>query len=161
MYDDARQYDQALEQLRKTIEMDKNFGEAHLSLANVYQRKGMYREAIEERQTGLVLLGRDPEILARRATALKAAYEKAGARGYWQERLNQAQENWNQGRGLASEVARCYARLEEKDEAFTWLEKAYQRREQSFRILKNEPDYDGLRSDPRFQELLRRIGFPP
>ena len=118
----------------------------------------MYVEAIKEYEIGRILQGRDPQEMARYAATLKAAYEKAGAKGYWRARLNAALENRKRG-GSAFDVVRCYAQLGEKDQAFALREISYQKREAMFSHLKAIPDFDNLRSDPRFHELLRRIGL--
>jgi len=156
----AGQYDLAEEQLRNTIDMDKNFGQAHMILSNNYIRKGMYLEAIDEFEKGKILLGADQQTLTRKSAALKAAYQKSGARGYWQERLNMTLEFNQQGRVSPYYVGMCYAQLGRNDQAFMWLEKAYERRDGTINHLKAEPEYDVLHSDPRFQALLRRVGLP-
>jgi len=159
-YVKARQYDLAIEQLRKTIEMDKNFVRAHRYLEKAYVAKGMYDEAITEYQTAATLAGEDSETAAKRATALRAAYAASGVRGYWQKQLDLLKEDPSQGNMTPYGIAGIYARLGDKDETFNWLEKAYREHDPYIIYLKTGPEFDALRSDPRTIDLMRRIGLP-
>jgi serine/threonine-protein kinase len=153
-YMENRQYDQATEQLRKTIEMDSNFSRAHMFLAQAYERTEVFEEAILEHEKRFVLDGTLPEEAARKATALREAYRKSGAKGYWRKQIEMyenGQTSWTLTR-----VASFYAQLGESDQAFALLEKAYEKRQ--IRNLKS-PIFDPIRSDPRFQNLLHRIGL--
>ena len=158
----ARQYDQAIEQLGKTIQMDQNYHLAHGTLGKVYTQKGMYAEALAEFQTQQKL--RDDA-----ATALAQAariYALSGDRSEAQKRVNESKEMSQQIKTITSDdqtlvIAGVYAALGEKDEAIEWLEKAYKQREFGVFFLKVDPTFDSLRSDERFKDLLRRIGFNP
>jgi len=155
IYYSARRYDQAIEQGRKTLEIDPNFVVAHANLIDVYEQMGMYAEAIAERKT----LGQrgQPE-----AALLEAAYQATGARGYWQKRLELSLDGLKRGEYIKpTTIPRIYARLGDKERAFEWLEKAYAERDGELVELRTEPGYDPLRSDPRFADLLRRVGLPP
>jgi TolB-like protein/Flp pilus assembly protein TadD len=157
----ARNNDQAIGQLRKTIQMDTNFAGANYFLAQAYLEKGMYEEAITEFRNVMTITGKEsPEEAMKRAVALKEAYEKSGARGYWQKQLEITKENLTRRYVSPIEVSKIYARLGEKDEAFAWLRKAYDERDQGLAYLKIDPDWDNLRSDPRFADLVRRVGLP-
>jgi eukaryotic-like serine/threonine-protein kinase len=150
----ARRYDQAIEQLSKTLNMDPNFKPARYFLINVYEQKQMYEQAIAEASK----LG--TRIWARSAdtTALRRAYALAGVKGYWQSQLESAKK---EAAIHPADVAVICARLEEKDQAFNWLERAYEEQHNFLHLLKVEPAFDTLRSDPRYADLLRRIGLPP
>jgi tetratricopeptide (TPR) repeat protein len=162
VYTENRQYEQAIEQLKKTIEMDQNFPRAHLHLAETYQRKGMFDEAILEFEKHSILTGMPPEEAAKETAALREAYKKSGANGYWRKQI----EFYERNRTLQpdfvpplSVVASFYAQLGEKEQAFAFLEKAYEQKEGDVIRLKST-NYDPIRSDPRFQDLMRRIGLP-
>ena len=161
LYSKAGQLDKALTQLRRTTEMDKNFERAHSFAADVYEQKGMYEEAITEHQTAAILSGRlSAEAAARGAAKLRDGYRKAGARGYWQAWLELVTGDMKGRNVPPSKVASIYAHLGEKDKAIEWLEKAYQQHENGVLYLKVNREYDPLRTDPRFADLVRRVGLP-
>jgi TolB-like protein/DNA-binding winged helix-turn-helix (wHTH) protein len=147
----ARQYDQAIEQCQKTLELDPNFSTAYVWLAKAYEQKGLHEQAIEA-----FLFRHNPETKA----ALREAYAVSGWRGYWQKELDWEKSQSMQRYIRPHRLAEFYARLGEKDQAFAWLEKTYEERSLAITTLKVEPLWDNLRSDPRFQELQRRVGFP-
>ncbi len=154
-YMENRQYDQAEEQLRKTIEMDANFSRAHMFLAQAYERTGDFEKAISEHEKRFILDGTPPEEAARKADVLREATRKSGAKGYWRKQIEMyesGQTSWTLTR-----VASFYAQLGENDRAFDLLEQAYEKKQ--IRNLKS-PIFDPIRSDPRFQELLRRLELP-
>jgi serine/threonine-protein kinase len=151
----ARQYDKAVEQLRKTIEMDQNFYYAHWHLGLAYESKGSFQEAIAEYQKALQLED-DPWVRA----LLGHAYAASGKRDEALKVLNQLKETSKQRYVPAYGIAVVYAGLGEKDEAFRWLEKSYQDHANDLVILKVDPLLDSLHSDPRFADLVRRVGLP-
>ena len=150
----SRRYDESLAQHKKTIELDPAFARAHRTLAEVYRVKGDYANAVEERAKVLDLMGQ-PE----NAALIRATFTKDGWVGFLRlvtaenSSLKDINNNWVR--------AKAYVDLGEKDKAFAELNKAYEKRLSSLCWLKVEPQLDPLRSDPRFQDLLRRIGFPP
>jgi len=151
---DMRKTDQAIEQYRKTLDIDSSFKAVHKELGDAYESKGMYREAIAEWQKSLIADG-DSEI----AAAIGQAYSKSGykpALRIWVEHLTNSS---NHGYVQPAFVATIYARLGENDHAFEWLGKAYQERDSDLVFLKVEPVWDNLRSDPRYADLLRRVGL--
>ncbi len=121
---------------------------------------GRYREAVDEHRKGWLFEGDDPHEVAQRTQALEEALERSGARGFWRKRLELELQKTARETKWAHDVALLYARLEEKDEAFAWLEKAYAVRAYDLLYLKACPEGDSLRGDPRFPDLLRRIGLP-
>lgn len=153
----ARQYDQSLEQFRKTLDMDPNFALAHLWLGQVYEQRRTYETAIVEFQKGIRVFGGSSYALAR----LGHAYAVAGRRREAQMVLNQLDDLAKQKYVSPYDTAVIYAGLGEKDRAFAWLERAYEDRSNSLDFLKVEPSLDPLRSDPRFQDLLRRMNLQP
>ncbi len=153
----AHRYDDALEQCRKVLDLDSNFASAHLRMVQAYEQKGMFDDAIAETEKLIPLRREDqPEDIR----ALRKAYRTSGAKGYWRQRLGSVQQQMKHHYVSPAFVASIYASLGEKDEAFLWLEHAYAERDNWLSFLKVDPRFDTLRSDPRFQDLLRRIGLP-
>jgi len=158
-YSNARQYDQAIELFLKAIEMDPNFAPAHAQLGHVYLKKGMYVDAIRELQKAKAL-DNSPERQGRFAW-LAYAYAASGNR-------HEAQKMLDELKGIARQryippynFALIYAGLGDKDQAFAWLEKAYEEHSQQLALLKSNSHFDSLHSDPRFTDLLRRVGLAP
>ncbi len=156
VYHFARQYDRAIDQFRKTIEMDPNFASAHFDIAASYVEKRMYAEGIAEFQKGLAISGRNSIYFA----DLGWAQARAGHIREAMKILNQLEESSRQSYVSPFSFALVYIGLGDKDRAFTWLEKEYEQRGNPVVFLKAEPLFDPLRSDPRFQDLLRRVGLP-
>jgi len=146
----ARQYDHALEQIRKASELDPKADPAWL-LGVIYREKGMYDEAVREFQK----MGDHPYGLAH----LGNTYARAGRAAEARETISRLKERVGK-QNVTYGIALVYAGLGEKDEAFAWLEKAYQVRDMGLTALKVDQCLDPLRSDPRFQDLLRRVGLP-
>jgi eukaryotic-like serine/threonine-protein kinase len=151
----ARQYDQAIEQLRKTLELDSNFPGSHRYLGEAYLQKSMYKEGIAEIEKELVISPNNTAALM----YLGYGYALEGRRAEAQKVIDQLNEISKQKFVPATNRATIYAGLGEKDEAFKWLEKSYE--ERSLGAIKVNPVYDPLRSDPRFQDLLRRMNLQP
>ena len=149
----AHSYEESIEQSRKTIAMDSNFALAHNQLAQAYLQKQMYVEAISELQKAIQLSGGSPPFTAN----LARAYAATGRRNEAIQLLNHLKGRSNPGYSHASEIAVVYAALDEKDQAMIWLEKGYDDRFNPGVLLR--PGFDPLRSDPRFKDLVRRIGL--
>jgi serine/threonine protein kinase/tetratricopeptide (TPR) repeat protein len=149
----ARQYDKAIESLKKTLELDPNYPYAHLFLGFTYAAKGMYPEAIADYQEAIKLGLDTPSTQIR----LGAAYAAAGDRQKAQAILKRLQASTEHISG--AELASLYAVLGEREQAFASLEKAYETHDLQLQYLGVSPEYDPLRSDPRFQDLLRRVGL--
>jgi tetratricopeptide (TPR) repeat protein len=150
-----RQYDQAIEQLRKTLELDQNFVSAHLFLAITYEGMNEFSAAIAEMNRAR-LLDDTPWHLAE----LGYAYAAAGKREEAQRVITELQELAQRRYVSPFDIATIYAGLGERDQAFAWLERAYEDRSVWMVYLKTLPRFDSLRSDPRFTDLLRRMGIP-
>ena len=150
-----RRYDQAIEELRKTLETDPNFPWAHFELGKAYMAKRMFEEGIAEIQKAVTLSGGNRGYLA----SLGRAYAASGRRSEAARILNELKEQQSKQR-YALGIADIYIGLGEKDQAFSWLEKAYADRADGLTFLKLDSIYDPLRADPRFADLVRRIGLP-
>ena len=156
----ARRYGDAVAQLHKAIQADAKFSRTHHYLARVYTQLGRHQEAVDEHQKGWLLAGDDPDAVARRTGGLREALARSGAQGLWQKLLELEQQKTARPTDWAHDVALLYARLGDKDQAFSWLERAYAVRTFELLFLKVGPEWDSLRGDSRFQDLLRRIGLP-
>ncbi|MBS1798053.1 MAG: winged helix-turn-helix domain-containing protein [Acidobacteria bacterium] len=148
----TRQYDKSIEQAKKILEMEPNFGWAYGFLWFSYNAQGQTMEAIEAHWKSDSLLGCTPEQIERR----RAAFQKSGARGYWLEWLDQAN---NSRRWQAIDKAVVYLQLGDREKSLQLLEQAFAARERWILNIKTAPIFDPLRDDPRFQNLIRRIGF--
>jgi TolB-like protein/Tfp pilus assembly protein PilF len=154
----ARRYDEAIEQLRMTLDMDPTFAQGRLDLGQVYEQKKMYEQAIVEFRKAITLYGGSAPSTA----ALGHAYAVAGKRDEAEKVLSELKALSKQKYVSSFDVAVIYTGLGEKEQAFAWLEKAYKQRDGWLAgRLKVDPRLDSLRSDPRFADLLRRVGLPP
>ena len=152
----TRQYDQAANQLQKTLEMDANFAQTRRFLALAYEKQARFTEAIAELQKANALFGGNTLVEAE----LAHAHAVSGKRDEAQKELAKLEETAQHKYVPAYQIASIYAGLGENDQAFAWLDKAYDERSDLLVNLKREPEFDGLRSDPRFSDLLRRVGLP-
>jgi tetratricopeptide (TPR) repeat protein len=149
----ARRYDQGIEQFRKTLDRDPNFANAHAGLGKVFEQKAMYSEAVGEMKKALSLSEKNTVILAGLAHAYAAAGNPAEA-----NQILGNLEKLSRHRYVSSyEIAVIYLGLGKKDQAFEWLEKAYDERASQLIFLKTDPRLDSLRSDAKFLDLLRRM----
>jgi tetratricopeptide (TPR) repeat protein len=151
----AGRTDEAIEQLRKTIEMDPNFAVAHWYLGLAYEQKNMYAEAIAEFQQAIKLSGGSPLMKAALAHAFAKTERKADAITI----LNELNELSKRSYLSSYEVAAVYVALGDNEQAFHFLERAYKERCFHLVFLKVWPQFAPVRSDPRFRDLLSRIGL--
>jgi TolB-like protein/Flp pilus assembly protein TadD len=149
----AHSYDESIRQSRKTIEMDPNFALAHNQLGQAYLQKQFRDEAITELQKAVQLSAGSPTCIAN----LARAYAASGKRSEAAKLLNNLKKRSNSTYSHAPEIAMIYATLGDKDQAMLWVEKGYEERFNPGVLLR--PGFDPLRSEPRFQELVRRIGL--
>jgi tetratricopeptide (TPR) repeat protein len=152
----ARNWDRAIVHSRQALELDHNFTALHWLLAHGYQGKGMYEQAIDERQRAAELSGKVPVFIAE----LGGTYAAAGKRDEALQILEQLHELSKRRYVMAYWIALIHTGLREKDEAFQWLEKACQERSPMLAWARVDPRLDCLRSDPRFEDLLRCMNFP-
>jgi DNA-binding winged helix-turn-helix (wHTH) protein/TolB-like protein/cytochrome c-type biogenesis protein CcmH/NrfG len=151
----ARSYDDAIEQFQKTLQLEPNYPVAYFWLARAYEATGLYDQAVAADLRSLSVSGVSPE----RVVALKKVYAASGWKGYWQRHLEALKGRAGQEYDEPYRMVELYARLGETEQALDWLEKAYQERSSWLLTIKNDPALDSLRSDLRFQELQRRVGF--
>jgi serine/threonine protein kinase/tetratricopeptide (TPR) repeat protein len=152
-----RDYDQAIAQFQKELELDPTYYLAQHWLVHPYLSKGMYDEAIAEIDRE-ARHGDLPETVAR--AQLGVAYGLAGKREQAIKILNDLKKKRSQGYVRPRMIASLYAALSEKNQAIEWLEKSYEERDDWIVWTTTNPEFDSLRSDPRFQDLMRRIGLP-
>jgi tetratricopeptide (TPR) repeat protein len=150
----ARQYDKVLEQYRRALEIQPGFGPTYSAMAVAYRRQGLYQASLEaDRQADLYWNPggtslSDLEKVAR-------AYGNSGERGYEIAMLAFEKKH----SGTTYHVAWAYAQLRDNEQALRWLQKSFQARETDILGVRNDPEFDPLRDDPRFQQLVQAIGL--
>jgi DNA-binding winged helix-turn-helix (wHTH) protein/TolB-like protein len=149
----TRQYDQALQQFQSIIAVEPNDGSAYFSLYAIYEQKRMYPEAVDAYLKVMTLNGARPEI----AEKYRKAFRDAGWQGFLRQRLETLETAAKTKQVSPYQFANLYAQLGKRDEAFVWLEKTFAERDPVTLQFKIEPAYDGLRDDPRYKELIRKI----
>ncbi len=152
-----RQYDEAIEQYLKTLEIDSSFSVAHFALGLAYEQKDQFPEAIAEFQKAITLSGGSTIMLA----ALGHAYAVAGKRAEAEKVFTELKALSKRRYVSPYSIATIYVGLGEKEQAFIWLQKAFEERSiwQIHLHLKVDPRLDSLHSDPRFTALLKKIGL--
>jgi len=156
MYLFSRQFEQAKEQREKTLELDPGFVSAMDGLAEDYVCLSMYPEAIATLDRAITLAGRTSALV----TSLAGAYALSGRKDEAETLLRELQERAASEYILPIYFAEVYASFGNTDEAFSWLEKAYKERNWGMFFLRHAWYWDPLRSDPRFDDLVQRMGFP-
>ncbi len=151
----ARQYDLAVEHLKKVVAHDRSFYSAHLQLGRAYQFQGALAEAIAEQRKGAALSGNSTEASA----ALAVALALAGQREEATRILSQLKQMPTDQYVSSFDIAAVYAGLGATTQTFEWLEKARQERASRVIELKADPLFDSLRFDPRLHDLLRRMNL--
>jgi len=150
-YYDSRQYDQAIAQLRKALDLDSTFVNAHLHLGLVYLQKKMYAQSIVELQKAKTGSGDAPNIIALLGVVEWVSGNRVEGQTVFERLEHQGAE--------ARDMAIIYTGIGDKDHALTSLEKAYQDHSWLVLLLKSDPYFDVLRSDARFQDLIAKIGL--
>jgi TolB-like protein/tetratricopeptide (TPR) repeat protein len=151
----ARRYDQALLESQTVVERQPDFGYAHAILGLLYAENGRYTEAVTEAQSA-TRLDDSPLMLALLAQVHALARNRSEAMKVLQDMEQLAKKRYV----CSYEVATAYVLLREKDQAFRWFDKAVEDRSDCMVALAVDPRLDSLRSDPRFQDLQRRVGLP-
>jgi len=148
----ARQNEQAIEHLRKVLDIDAKFAPARRLLEEVYAQMGRQKDAVAERERILSLSG-SPEL----AASIEEDFSKSGYKGVLQSWLDGLTEISKHSYVSAYNIAEAYMRMGEKEKAFDWLQKAYEEHDSGLVSLAVEPMFDPVRSDARFKEILRRM----
>jgi tetratricopeptide (TPR) repeat protein len=152
----SRQFDQAIQECHKTLEMDPNYAIAYALLGQAYSGKGLYREALPDLDQYLALSRGSASSLELSGYA----HAQLGERNEALRMVDELRELAKRSFVSSFSFALVYAGLEDRDQAFMWLEKACEERFNRLAYVKVEAFWDPLSSDPRFAELLRRIGVP-
>jgi len=153
----SRSYDHAIDQFQKTLELDANFPPPYAFLAAAYEQKGMFKEAITASQKAVTVTQGPARALA--MAGLAHIYAMSGRKAEAHKVLAELQSLSEHSYVPATDTAMIYAGLGEKDKSFAQLDKAYEEHSFTLSNLKVEPRFDPLHSDPRFADLLRRIGL--
>ena len=148
----AHRYDEAIKQSRKTMALDPFFAVAHFELGQGFVQKRMYEEAVAELQKAIELSGGSTTF----SSNLAYAYAQSGKRNEASKILNDLKDSSHDAFSNAAEIALIYVALNEKAQAMAWLEKAFAERFNP--SVLRRPAFDPMRSDPRFENLMRRIG---
>jgi len=159
----AGDYEKSYQQFQHTIGMDPTFRLAHEYFSFLLKMMGRYGEGIEEYEKSEVLGGASPEDAAAEANTLRQALRTGGEKAMWQKNLELILAAEKQPGAVPSPglVASVYALAGDKDNAFKWLDKAYAERDgEDITLLKVDPAFKNLRGDPRFADLLWRLGLP-
>ncbi|MGA6985504.1 MAG: winged helix-turn-helix domain-containing protein [Terriglobales bacterium] len=154
-YYHVRRYDEAIEQGRKILQFDPNFAPAHLLLGQAYAQKGLHAQAISELQSASALSGDSPLYMAQVGVAYAMAGKNAEALRVIAQLQRLARQSYVSSYGLAQ----IYAALGDKQHAMKWLQSAYDEHAVWMQYLKVDPVLDSLRSQARFQDLVRQMGL--
>jgi serine/threonine protein kinase/tetratricopeptide (TPR) repeat protein len=158
-YDNARLYEQAVDQLKKTIEMDPNFASAHVNLTFTYFDMGKYDQWLEEWQKGATLSG-NPEIAHIAAEAAKV-YAVSGKDAAVKKTIELQEQLAKKQYVDPANIAFMYAELGDRDKTFALLEKAFAEKASVLQFIKINKQLDNVRSDPRYADLVKRMGLTP
>ena len=150
----AHRYDESMQQSQKTLEMDSRFAVAHYQLGQALEQKHKHDEAIEEFQTAIRLSGGNTTF----ESNLANAYAVSGRKEEAMKIVQDLESRQGQSSSTDASIALIYVGLGDNDRAMIWLDKAYRARFNPSILMR--PAFDPLRPDPRFQELLHRIGLP-
>lgn len=151
----ARKYDEAIEQLQNTLDMDPNFALPRMVLGQAYEQKKAYPKAVAELQQAVAISRDSPQMVS----ALGHTYGASGNRSEAEKVLAHLMEQTKKEYVSPFYVALVYAGMGENDKAIDWLEKAYSDRSNAIVFSKVDPQLDPLRSHPRFQSLLQRLAL--
>ncbi|HEY7543790.1 MAG TPA: winged helix-turn-helix domain-containing protein, partial [Blastocatellia bacterium] len=145
----ARRYDEAIEQIKRTLEIEPRFGSALACLERAYTLKGEHREALE-------VLSRES---GQTSADIKSGDPQREVKAIYRARLDRRLEAMKKTRRSSYDLAVLYAAVDERDQAFEWIERAFEERDPMLVSIRSDPAVDVLRADPRFDRLLKRMGF--
>jgi TolB-like protein/tRNA A-37 threonylcarbamoyl transferase component Bud32/Flp pilus assembly protein TadD len=149
----SRRYEEALEQFKKNVELFPENAWIHANLGNTYVEMEKYEEALVELEKAMERGHLDDK------GYLGYAYAKSGKRDDARTIINELKEQTNQKHISPVIIAAIYSALDERDLAFQWLEKAYESHDIRLCFLKVDPQLDNIRSDPRFETMLKKINL--
>jgi TolB-like protein/lipoprotein NlpI len=152
----AGRYDEAIVQFRKALRMSPGLAWAHWMLSVIFLRKAMYEESLAETKACYYYVG-DREV----EEALTQGYAQSGYRGAMRRAADILAARSRKTYVIPSDVATLYVGAGEKAQALEWLEKGVEVRDGNMSCVNVDPTYDTLHNTPRFQDLLRRMNFPP
>jgi tetratricopeptide (TPR) repeat protein len=155
-YIDRGDMNSALDECKRMVELDPSFFGTYQTLCIIYSKQGRFPEALASAQKGVELSNRS------NATLALAGYVQgqSGRRDAAQAIIVELEKRYAIKEADGRDLAIVYTGLDQKDKAFEWLEKSYQDRSLFMAVLRLEPLLESLRSDPRLQDLFRRIGLP-
>jgi len=152
-----KQYDQVIEHAPRAQEMFPDDPALYSLPGDAYQAKGMYTEAVSAYQQELQREGENASVVA----AIGKAFKAGGIRGVWRWQLRRRLSQFHAGKGPEPvDIASRYSLLGQKDEAIQWINREYALRGQGMLFVRISPDFNNLHSDPRYQELMKRMNFP-
>ena len=152
----ARRYDMAIQAFEKTLSMDQNFVPAFMGLGKIYLLQSKYEKALHELDKAWEISnGSSPNLVSLRGIIFAKSGNRMEAEKALEELFDLSQQRYVSSHFFAS----LYMALGQKDQAFEWLDKAYIERSEELTALKIDPLWDDLRPDPRFSELLKKIGL--
>ena len=152
----ARREELARERAEQLLRVAPQWTWAHFAMMQVYELEAQAEKVAQESLKADELFGANPKTMAQ----LKEAFAKSGAQGYWRRTLENYKKTAKSNYVAPVLVAEACARIGDKECAFQWLEKGFEERDDLMINLKVEPVLDSLHSDPRFQDLVRRVGIP-
>jgi serine/threonine protein kinase/Tfp pilus assembly protein PilF len=147
-----RQYDRSIEFLKKTIDMDPNFVRTHFYIMSPYRKKGMNDEAFKELVNGMTAKGNSSAEI----DTVKGLYAASGFKGLAQFQLDQTPRD---SQSVSPDLLRDLLEVGDRKKALSWLEQSYEDRDNLCVTLKVSPQWDDLRTEPRFIALLQKMGF--
>ena len=151
-----RRYDESLPEMRKALELNPTFSRTHTFLRDIYLQKGMNDEAFAEHLKVAALTRVSPE----RTAELKGVYDSGGWKAVWRKEVEWALEDSKRRYIAPINIAALYERVGDKDRTLEWLSKSVEERDGTVAYFKIDRRWDSVRSDPRFAELVRKVGLP-
>ena len=155
IFHNRRRYNMAIDEEKKALALDPGHFVPHFDLGRGYEQLGNYRQAANEFQKALELSGNDFTTRA----SLAHVYAISGEKTKAEQILNALKQN-SAKNNLSYQIAEIYIGLGDKDQAFRWLDKAYEDRSEWLTWIAIEPKLDPIRDDPKFERLLRRMNLP-
>jgi tetratricopeptide (TPR) repeat protein len=151
-----RKFDLAIERWRQVAQIEPRSAEAHSSLGQAYEAKGDYAKAINEYEIYDKLYSKDPALVGANYREQRAALEDGGGMGWFRTKLEQLEQN---PAADIYDIARLYARLDQRTDAFRLLNRAYAEHDGALTFLIFDDCWDALRGDPRFKQIVKRMGL--